>query len=84
MTLPNYVSSKRGIKLMSFLSNFGKFTAIIGGILWLNGVNGALYVVSAGALLVACYYLLACFIQPTEKLDWTLVHPELAGADSDE
>lgn len=69
---------------MSFLSNFGKFIAIIGGILWLNGVNGALYVVSAGALLVAFFYLLACFIQPSERLDWTMVHPELGAVDSDE
>ena len=66
---------------MTFTSNFGKFIAIIGGVLWINNVNNAEYIVSAGALLVAFYYLLGAFAKPTEQLDYTLVHPELAELD---
>jgi hypothetical protein len=81
MTLPSFISSKKGIKLMTFTSNFGKFIAIIGGVLWINNVSNAEYIVSAGALLVAFYYLLGAFASPTEQLDYTLVHPELAELD---
>lgn len=69
---------------MSFLLNFGKFSAVIGGVLWLNNVSFALHIVSGGGILMAVFYLLSVFLKPQEVLDWSLVHPELAKVDSDD
>ena len=84
MTLPSFISSKKGIKLMTFASNFGKFVAIVGGVLWINNFSGAEYIVSAGALLVAFYYLIGAFASPTEQLDYSILHPELAKLDPED
>ena len=83
MTLPAFLSSKRGIKLMTFLLNFGKFSVVTGGVLWLNQVSGALHIVSGGGILIAVFYLLSVFIQPQERHDWSVVHPELGSVDYD-
>ena len=79
-----FFNTKSGITLHNQIANMGKFLAVLGGILWINSVEGAVLLVSIGAALVALYYFINMFEKPKEQLDWTLVYPELASVQDDD
>ncbi len=76
------LKSKAGKNIMSFVYGFGAAVVIVGAwgkILHLSWANIAL---TAGLLTEALIFVISAFDFPEEDVDWTIVYPELAGADT--
>lgn len=76
-----FLKSKAGKNILSFVYGFGASVVIVGAwgkILHLSWANIAL---TAGLLTEAVIFLISAFDFPEDDWDWSIVYPELAGAE---
>jgi gliding motility-associated protein GldL len=81
--MANFLSTKKGKRLMGMIYGIGAAIVIIGALFKILHWKGANEMLMVGLLTEAGIFFISAFEKPHEEPDWSLVYPELAGMHDD-
>jgi len=77
-----YLQSKQGKVTLNYMYGWGAAVVIIGALFKIRHLPGADFFLTLGLGTEALIFFVSGFEKPAEEVDWSLVYPELAGAEA--